>query len=1270
MTTLTSASGPPEVINARRTESLDAPNILKLVQPSTEALFGRVNVVNLIEKAVLAVTLSNERDEVLGHASFFDYPNLPTVDTAAWEEWLGKHYNSSNVSPLNALFLHYFVAKAEYSHGCAQEIVRTLFNAVPELHFCFLVVPTGVFPDTSLANLFQQMDGLSGTAAPDGCTVFVCHRHAHVPVLHVRHARVEDHDDLVPIFNRQSAMLTETYGDYFLAELIEATDENMKCVVAEVDGTAIGFMSISTDVNLDLLNECFELGPYNGLHKTHPDDQLERLNTPIQSPVPAGGSLGSARSDRSGLSQGSKHSLNDSGEEKGDAEKTASNIGSHAGSRISSKHGSVNGDEARVKQRLVSETDGCGLVDNSDAESVKSAASQRRCNEQDGAAAAAKGDVTACETPKLPELLTQPQKRFVPQYQGESSAFCIQLFCIDEKYEMRSLDFLPKAFELFPGYDFCVITVPHLVPEFPLLQQFVRVSPRCPSTLSQELYVFSRPGLIRNFIVRSACTNDYDAVQHLVERLDMHENLLQDLRQFSRARRDDNGTPIQAYVAECGGQVVGVAITRQEEDIEYIRSHYNIEDFIYYNHHRRSEHAHLHHYALNPVFRHYSKHFLKEVLRLGHNTCLYYPLYPGFSENQVLKHSLVAALNDMVPVRARRQIEYPVDNLGENVPSERVLNSKEAYALNHINRKLTLEPKVTINARIVLVGASDTGMAFLDTFAFCPHLRFNNVTVISPHGLPGVLPPDELRNQMLSSSHCYSDEEYAQMALRTWINVVYGKMTAINRHKKHVVVNDSTIVPYDHLILTMGTQYEAPMPTEADIAALATSHEIPNQPTRRYVGMPPKNLFVVNDSYDAAVALYWLENNIMSHEGQILLYGHSMDVFSCVQSLFLLGVDGSRILIVEPPSKSPTTCFNNQIVEAAVLGAMREEGVNILSGYLLAQWNNGKGGDVIESAGFTSNTKPLHLECCVVFAFYHKMVDFEAFKAINDACLVYDGRLVIDANFHTNDVAIRAAGPLTKFQRSYHADQWTNANFNSKEVGIQLASAMLSLFDPTLEPEPEPPTDLLKLIPMYRSPKITSAKLPGGYHYLHVAKPGLNTPLEAMVAQNDYGRELITGTPGGNPEFFRLHVNQYNTVETITCLSKKPFCANNLICLFGLHERFLNNLVSRFDEGLISDFYAYFNETWSMALFHDRFPDFRDEVRELLITRPAGNVAALEEKVRQLIDEDLVLNKTQRANLQDVYRDTNAKRAVETRLLSFLSYNYYHLPIYAKPGMV
>ena len=42
----------------------------------------------------------------------------------------------------------------------------------------------------------------------------------------------------------------------------------------------------------------------------------------------------------------------------------------------------------------------------------------------------------------------------------------------------------------------------------------------------------------------------------------------------------------------------------------------------------------------------------------------------------------------------------------------------------------------------------------------------------------------------------------------------------------------------------------------------------------------------------------------------------------------------------------------------------------------------------------------------------------------------------------------------------------------------------------------------------------------------------------------------------------------------------------------------------------------------------------------------------------------------QRKILLEMYKTTGSKRAVETRLLSFLAYNYYHLPMYAKPGMV
>jgi hypothetical protein len=107
------------------------------------------------------------------------------------------------------------------------------------------------------------------------------------------------------------------------------------------------------------------------------------------------------------------------------------------------------------------------------------------------------------------------------------------------------------------------------------------------------------------------------------------------------------------------------------------------------------------------------------------------------------------------------------------------------------------------------------------------------------------------------------------MGIRAWVNVVYGSMTAIDRKKKHVVVNGNTIVPYDHLVIATGLQYQLPAPTGADVKKqYADITELPNSPDRRWMGVPPENAFVVNDQYEAAVALYWVETNIMHITGQ------------------------------------------------------------------------------------------------------------------------------------------------------------------------------------------------------------------------------------------------------------------------------------------------------------------------------------------------------------------------------------------------------------------
>ncbi|XP_009945742.1 PREDICTED: uncharacterized protein C20orf26 homolog, partial [Leptosomus discolor] len=958
---------------------------------------------------------------------------------------------------------------------------------------------------------------------------------------------LEDYDDLMPIWTRQSETLKETYSEYFLADLIERQDEENQAVVCEDGDTAVGFMSLCSQVNVALFQECFDLGPFHGLCKPHPEDVLK---------IPL------------------KPSIQE--------DEDKSNQTSQETESVSSQNFEHIHDEDAAGQKDGATTVSYTELPLSDVKDFKASATLL--------------------------LETEEKSAFHPVYRGASNAFCIRLFCIDEKHETRSLDFLHYVFKLFPDKDFCVILVPHRVPEFHLIQSFVRVVPSCTSRLGHELYVFHRAGLLKSFNVRRVTTSDLLGVKMLIKTLSLNESILNDLKIFTMARRDPDGIPVQAFIAEVLDQIVGISVIRDETDIEYIQSHYSIEDFINFNHHQQEEHGHLYHFVLNPVFHHYTKHFLKEILRLAHKSFLYYPIYPQYVEGKIAvfqfqnpcAHSLTSALHYMVPVRPRRQIVYPLEELGINAPSEQVSKDQLSYSLNHINRKLVLKSRASINTRIVVVGASDVGISFLEKLIFCPHLKFNNLTLISIHGLPGKDLLGSKHRRFLINSHCFNDEDYAQMSLCSWVNVVVGKMTGINRAAKYVVVSKEKKVPYDYLVLCTGQKYQVLSPTGADISKLPTNKEVRSSWPERYTGKVPSNHFTLNDDQDCLKAVHWLKENVVNSKGNVIVYGNTIDIYTTVEMLLSLGINGSRIHLVQPPLSSNVTCLNNNEIESAVQEALSKAGVSVYYDSILAQWNGGDDPDLITCAAFTTDTKPFKLQCSAFFSFAYRTVDYETFKAINDACLVFDGRLVIDTKFCTNDVSIRAAGPLTKYSRRYYVDEWTHSNFSSKEIGFELAASMLNLFDPAPKPLPEPPEGTDRLIPKYKGCKIKGGVLPGGYNYLHISKPEIPIRLDLELALCDHGVEIITGE-ARHGNYFRVHINKYSMVDSITCFSKEPFPVSNYICLYGQHERLLNDLYYRWNARQITDLYSYFREPWSMAIYHDRFIDLKKELRQILM---------------------------------------------------------------------
>uniref|UniRef100_A0A8C4X0J9 Cilia- and flagella-associated protein 61 N-terminal domain-containing protein n=1 Tax=Eptatretus burgeri TaxID=7764 RepID=A0A8C4X0J9_EPTBU len=806
------------------------------------------------------------------------------------------------------------------------------------------------------------------------------------------------------------------------------------------------------------------------------------------------------------------------------------------------------------------------------------------------------------------ESLTHQKDEFLPTYKGASSAFCIQLFCVNPKYEMR--------------YDidkqFCVMTVPPMVPELPLLQSFYNVPPRHNSTFPQDLYVFHRVGLLINIF---QTTND-TTIRFGLNDTETHNGLRTPSIHFNLSSACQHEflpcfaqhvcvhqcacscDPKTKILKVCHLGVVDHIILQDIEycftltlqDIEFIHAQYNIEDFIDFEQYLPSEHACLQHFVLNPAFVCFRKYYLRELFRLSNSSSFYYQREGKTQGN--MRHTLSSVLHSLVPVRPRRQVCYPLQELGALAPLEE-------YTLFHINRKLTLEPKVTVNARLVIVGASDTGMSFLETLIFSPHLHFSSLTLISTHGLPGDTPPDHVLNTFLLTSHSYSPELLACMPFHSHITVVKGKMHKLDRSGKHVILDDGTSVLYDFLVLCTGQQLQVPCPTGADMSQHPTNSEVPNTPDRCYTGIVPPNLFVLNDMEDCRLAHNWLQQNFLSGTGNAVVYGNRLEAHTIIQALLQLGISGSRLHLVEPPLRVGPSCFNNFAIEEAARAALLQAGVIVHSACLLAHWSDGKQlrhGDLITSVSFTTDTKALSLPCAVLFCCYRRTVDQTTFLALNDAGLVYNGGLVVDSCFRTNDPVLWAAGPLTTYSRRYHAGQWSHSCYSSQELGFQLATTLLPLLDPTLELPEDLTPEMDCLLPAFSAPKVKGGLLPGGFHYLHIAKPGIDTYLEAQMRLPDYGQELVTGSASeGN--YFRLHINQYGMVETITCLSKEELPVGNFLSLYGCHERLLNNLSSRFHEGIIPDFYKFFKQSWCLAIFHDRFQHLGQELRRLASTR-------------------------------------------------------------------
>ena len=125
------------------------------------------------------------------------------------------------------------------------------------------------------------------------------------------------------------------------------------------------------------------------------------------------------------------------------------------------------------------------------------------------------------------------------------------------------------------------------------------------------------------------------------------------------------------------------------------------------------------------------------------------------------------------------------------------------------------------------------------------------------------------------------------------------------------------------------------------------------------------------------------------------------------------------------------------------------------------------------------------------------------------------------------------------------------------------------------------------------------------------------------------GRELATRT---SEAYVKLCVARNMLVESAVYCGKLRTSARMLGCIVGLPTTYLNGLVEKCENGVISDIMTFLHEDWAKILYHDRFPSLRRELQrrfcEQIKEKGFVDEAATETTARDIVIKFLKLHAT------------------------------------------
>lgn len=243
--------------------------------------FHSVNIKKLFETATWSLIVKQD-DQPRAYAAFQSHPNMH-YDVRKWEQQIQKDTDKVTFEGISALFLRYFICEPD-KEDYLKLVLKKTFHSLPFIKDCCFLAQITDEVDEILVKTFTQAIDLESDLR-----IWNCQRDSIVTQVGIRSKKSEDYLSLKNLFsqmysfsNSELQNLTMDFLDFGedrcpTYKYFTFDEDNTYIGVADKKkGEAVGFICATTQhVDLDFLNQNFQLDAVYGLRKKHPEDSPE-----------------------------------------------------------------------------------------------------------------------------------------------------------------------------------------------------------------------------------------------------------------------------------------------------------------------------------------------------------------------------------------------------------------------------------------------------------------------------------------------------------------------------------------------------------------------------------------------------------------------------------------------------------------------------------------------------------------------------------------------------------------------------------------------------------------------------------------------------------------------------------------------------------------------------------------------------------------------------------------------------------------------------------